>query len=1413
MQSFKNEVKEGLHRDFEEIDQPAGTYRESLNGDIYRIGDNRFGWKTKKGTLYSLSITAGQIPIYGIPIIDKLFIFSVSVTGYSEIGIVFLDEVNGSTYFILNNDSRLNFSKDHPIKGHGEKENEFIERLYWKDNYNNPRVLNVFDIINTYTSPYFSDLAANQKYLYVSGPGFIYSPDGIRSVSVTIGDIYFSNQDASVNNSIHHMVKYVPIEVMEWTPQATAGFLEFNSIVSGALLYGSYFITHRLGSNTGYATGWQKVLGPINIIDYDHTLLAGQSPTFPMDAYQAMQGKSHLVPSEFGIRLTLSSLDQNFDYVEIAYIQAIELDTSEGGFVTIKQPIVASTMTIDFLYNSKRSYVPIADIMTKNVPVVDFRDLTTLKGRMNIGNIVEPTELNLEQTIPNVVIREEIQHFVIDKAIGTITATGHASPNTEKALIDASVPIKGTSVSGSTPIGFGQRYKVKSNKTNPTGYFRYINADGTEIQYSTVDEIFVGKGGVGASYTTLDWYVVPVIQVRQYFNWPAQQSVYKTYELNYATDYKDPMMCLYGKGFWGNQKYRLGVMCFDKYLNPMYVRFLGDKMTSKRRKDVNTQSNITSTGAVAEYVDGTFNGATIDAELLQYEYDGSDVVTSGKILSFVIDNLDLTDIIHDISAFAIVICNREKTILSEGWLEPIVELKGTWLDEVQSTPENPGWIMEASGNTRFRSQNIVHGVDSLSTGTAYPRQRVAKYYAYIDPEKIFAKDPNMIVLVDDQIVIDRYMIDIEKGNESIRTLYPQINNEYTKYYAEIAPTFGYTPVETTAVIVASELVPESTIIQSYTDLESPGKWFRNICRLTEMGKAGLGSYSESVIYPNPAGACNIINIDNDGTGPNGFGYWNDANPTLSTQQPIPIVQHIRPSTQSYSGSNGFSLQSSDFHYTNHFQIVDDAFKNAIVQPRGRYIVHGIQIYGGDCFINIFDYKRNIVDDFITTHPPVAGEQVCVDGETIMIPLQTTTNLALRIGNHVAKNRSKGYNAFTDGICYNNEVTRVNIPSMWEEFLYDDSYSSKNVSIVFPGMPEILRRITRFEERIRWSLVKTKGEQLDSYRTFKSENYIDLNTMGGGISNIQNNRDRLYYWQKYICGYIPVLERQMSSTEVGLPVQLGIGGAYERYDDVSKFYGCSHLFGLTKTAEGFVWFDVVRNAWIHMSFDFGITEESVVKGLSNDFYNYVKDYMVDYDNPVNREGICLFYAPEEKIVYGLFQDPIDQNNNFAIGFNLVTKRYATNFDFFPFMAVLVGNRLYSSNGDESLWIHNRGELRTFYGVVHDAYVKLIVNPEPETIKAFHNAEMVQTEDFFDEVTYGFTTPQQIGNTFRTTITEIPATYPQYYENRMGSKWKFNFPADNGRITGLFLSLLFKNNSSTDIRDAKINTLITYFQNWL
>ena len=354
------------------------------------------------------------------------------------------------------------------------------------------------------------------------------------------------------------------------------------------------------------------------------------------------------------------------------------------------------------------------------------------------------------------------------------------------------------------------------------------------------------------------------------------------------------------------------------------------------------------------------------------------------------------------------------------------------------------------------------------------------------------------------------------------------------------------------------------------------------------------------------------------------------------------------------------------------------------------------------------------------------------GHGMIFPVETRMNLSMREGNHLAKTRSYDSAYVLNGLQIKTGDTVL------EEFNYNDGYSSDNINDLYIPVPYNNKLISDRDARIRYSAEKNYGEKRDSFRVFLANDYIDLDTNKGAISNIKYKSNRLIYWQPNEVGYIPINERALTETSMGAPVQLGVGGIFERYDQLVDRIGNSHQFGLIESPMGYHWYDSRRKMYISINHGMQLAEDSILKGVDSFFQDSLPDDLDTKDNPfsVIPRGVYGGYDPMTKMVFSSF---IYQTGgsviNHTIGIHTLLNKFIGFYNLYPIAYFTVKDHLYEvSPGRLDVYVHGTGAYCTFFENRYDALVSIVVKEQSNEAKVFDTFESIGNENFFSSVTY-------------------------------------------------------------------------------
>jgi hypothetical protein len=208
-ESKNNFLKSKMNKDLDERLIPKGEYRNAQNINISRSEGEGVGTMQNilgNNSISTLGITAENVEIIGYivdQVTETIYIFATNYTDssptrltnfasqYSFCSIISYNIKTGSSLRLLEG-KFLNFSKTHPITGINLVEN----LLFWTDNRNQPRKINIQNAINEPLSYYISEDQISVAKFYPSLPLEFYKQinynttnSGVVSTSMELNDI------------------------------------------------------------------------------------------------------------------------------------------------------------------------------------------------------------------------------------------------------------------------------------------------------------------------------------------------------------------------------------------------------------------------------------------------------------------------------------------------------------------------------------------------------------------------------------------------------------------------------------------------------------------------------------------------------------------------------------------------------------------------------------------------------------------------------------------------------------------------------------------------------------------------------------------------------------------------------------------------------------------------------------------------------------------------------------------------------------------------------------------------------------------------------------------------------------------------------------------------------------------------
>ena len=677
-----NSFTKGLTSDMNIAMQPDGTWRYMNNCNVISQDGKNYEVKDALGNVrcFALNIPyetnfngqgAIPMPIGFISFADKLVVLSTNNNengGYLEIGLVeWLPYGEGiqpylksgqynSGYIPLYHHANLNATWKHRVEGFSFKENELVQRIYWTDNYNQPRTFNISD-------PRFTDYIASgslvdgTQYMVVEGviqyDGTEYGP-GLGNVftATTAGTSFYTD----LTSPITKVIVYYPYELLDFQPERSLGGIQFDSYGTGNVYCGNKIYFYRLSNSNGIQTSWSYGSAPVHVgTDNDTAYLVANN-------YHNFVGggtTTELLNSGKSVNIQLDNLDTNFEFVELAVAEfdASNLTIRNIGIVN-KVEITATTMVVTHSGSTSLGDLTIDQITLFPANILTAKTLTTNKNYILVANTTERKEFDFD--------------------ISSITAASFEYPmlvhnDADSCSLGGMVYDTCAPASNANPV---------SGTIKP--WERYVVVSGGTVTYNAVvysaGKVFTGVAGV-TTYTTTGTPVIrPVVTRNRYTtNGGDRRENYILLEGDGVQpqgywDYKDPAVHNHAQGYWSGEKYRFAIVFYDKKGNPYYAKWITD-YTFPSLNDKNGSM-------IADLYSGD----------LVYSLNPSGIKFSGITIT--------PEIANEISGFSIMRAVRDPRIIGQGLVTQCTT------DGAVPAVYRPGGWIPISADTRTEVSNV-----------------------------------------------------------------------------------------------------------------------------------------------------------------------------------------------------------------------------------------------------------------------------------------------------------------------------------------------------------------------------------------------------------------------------------------------------------------------------------------------------------------------------------------------------------------------------------------------------------------------------------------------------------------------------------------------------------------------------------
>lgn len=266
-------------------------------------------------------------------------------------------------------------------------------------------------------------------------------------------------------------------------------------------------------------------------------------------------------------------------------------------------------------------------------------------------------------------------------------------------------------------------------------------------------------------------------------------------------------------------------------------------------------------------------------------------------------------------------------------------------------------------------------------------------------------------------------------------------------------------------------------------------------------------------------------------------------------------------------------------------------------------------------------------------------------------------------------------------------------------LINEVYSQENNFFTYYVLDQKRFNVDNYPTSVVWSDQKIYGETVDRWTKLNVANKLDLDGNKGEINALRKFRNNIYAFQNSSVSRIRFNDRTALSTVDGLPVQLASSDRVDGYEFINEVIGCQNKFSNIETENGIYFIDnntpgiykLGYNEYGNINIDNISKQKLMQRWFEN---NNDRNALTFYDRNINE---VVFNINNNSLVFSMESGYFSQFINYEIIKDIISIK---NYSIAPF----------ETHGSIQLHTLRSGIYSNFFGEYKDYSVEFIATPE-------------------------------------------------------------------------------------------------------
>ena len=365
------------------------------------------------------------------------------------------------------------------------------------------------------------------------------------------------------------------------------------------------------------------------------------------------------------------------------------------------------------------------------------------------------------------------------------------------------------------------------------------------------------------------------------------------------------------------------------------------------------------------------------------------------------------------------------------------------------------------------------------------------------------------------------------------------------------------------------------------------------------------------------------------------------------------------------------------------------------------------------------------------------------------------------------------------------------------------YNQINNFFNFRGVSHKKFSLNYFPNTITWTKEKQPGSIIDTWTNLTMANTLDLDGDKGEIISLNTFNNEIFCFQKTGLSNILFNSRVQIPASDGVPIEITNGMKVEGKRYISNTIGCNNKWSITESPSGLYFIDNITNS-IYL---FNGQIQSLSDSLG--FRQWVSQHE-DYEDwdPLNYGNFRTFYDRNNNDVYFTCKDH-------CLCYSELLKQFTSfmSYEGIPAMFNIYSD--YFSFKDGQIWEQFVGDYNMFYGEYQPYSITFISNENPSIDKIFNNIEFradswdgdkLINDETFDQLDVW--NEYQKGSTQLNNIKGKPSPLKKKFR-----VWRANIPRDmtnkRDRIRNTWAYIKLSKNKPNTYRTEFHDVIVDYF----